>query len=205
MQNQRHPKVSAKEMKERIVRFNELDESKGVPLMFIDSILPGHHRLNYAVVGDTASENPDYEVLIDQPHEFQLGLFKCLPGCGPAMHTHDYIECFLLLTGKWRFYWSNDPDTVEDEVTLNQFDLISFPPGLWRGFENVSDIDAWAFGVLEQHEVFKGQDPYWPDWLVDKAREAGLEVDENGKMIKSDNFDELQDRMFRLVTHKDEK
>src|SRR5437588_6653622 len=89
-----HPKVSTEEMQKRIVRFKDL-EGKGLPLMFIDSILPGHRRMNYAVIGDTASENPDFRPILDQPHRFQIGMFMCPAGSGPAYHTHDYIEVFL--------------------------------------------------------------------------------------------------------------
>ena len=80
-----HPKVTPEEMMARVVRFRDYTPEKAIPLMFIDSLLPGHHRLNYAVVGDTASENPDYEVMLRQPHKFQLGMFKAMPNCnGPA-------------------------------------------------------------------------------------------------------------------------
>ncbi|MBO1911749.1 hypothetical protein J4G37_44055, partial [Microvirga sp. 3-52] len=41
-----------------IVRFDKL-KSKGIPLTFIDSIIPGHQRINYTLIGDTASENDD--------------------------------------------------------------------------------------------------------------------------------------------------
>jgi hypothetical protein len=58
----------------RVVRFNELD-GHGTPLMFIDSVLPHGLRMNYALVGDVASENPDYEVLVKGDHTFQIAMF----------------------------------------------------------------------------------------------------------------------------------
>src|SRR5439155_17950270 len=101
-------------------------------------------RLNYAIVGDTASENPDLDPLLTQPHQFQIGMVKAPPGNGPAYHTHAYVESFFILSGSWRFYWGNtpDPDAFEGEVTLNQWDYISLPPGLWRGFHNAGTEDA---------------------------------------------------------------
>ena len=121
-----HPKVSNEEMLSRIVRFSDYTREKAIPLMFIDSLIPGHHRLNYAVVGDTASENPDYEVMMSHPHKFQIGLFKAMPnGNGPAYHTHDYVEIFLPLEGKWRFYYGNDPDgEPEGEIFLEKWDFL---------------------------------------------------------------------------------
>jgi len=53
-------------------------------------------------------------------------------------------------------YWGNDPDGEPDgEVNLGVWDMISFPPGLWRGFENIGDEPAWFFAVLDPHTVFE--------------------------------------------------
>lgn len=191
--------VTKEEMEKNwIVRFDEL-KSKSIPLMFIDSILPGHQRLNYAVIGDTASENDEYEAEITEPHGFQIGMVKAPHGNGPAYHTHDYIEAFLPLTGKWRFYWGNTEDEIEGETIIEQWDMISLPPGLWRGFENVSGEDAWLFAVLEQHEVFEGKDPYWAPEIKRKAFEYGFEADEKGRMIKPENFKELEKEMAKKL------
>lgn len=196
-----HPKVTPEEMLQRIVRFSDYTKENAVPLMFIDSLLPGHHRLNYAVIGDTASENPDFRPILTQPHKFQIGMFKAMPnGNGPAYHTHDYIEIFLPLEGKWRFYWGNDPEgEPEGEVILGQWDLISFPPGLYRGFENIDDQPAWCFAVLEQHEVFAGKDPYWSPKVIRAAREMGFQSDDNGKMVKPANFVQLNAEMLEKM------
>ena len=193
-----HPRVTNEEMIERVVRFADL-QGRGIPLMFIDSILPGHQRMNYAVVGDTASENPEFEPALTQPHKFQIGMFRCPPGNGPAYHTHDYIEAFLPLSGRWRFYWGNDPDTVEGETVIGPWDFISLPPGLWRGFENVADEDAWCFAVLEEHTAFAGKDPYWAPRVVEEAAKYGFHADESGKMIKPANYEELRERMRRKL------
>jgi len=178
-----HPKISNEEMLSRVARFEDIKD-KGVALMFIDSILPSHQRLNFSIIGDTASENPTYEPAITQPHKFQIGMCMALPGCGPAYHTHDYV------------YWGNDPDGEPDgEVNLGVWDMISFPPGLWRGFENIGDEPAWFFAVLDPHTVFEGKDPYWAESVVKEAEAYGFYADESGKMIKPDNYDELEKEM----------
>lgn len=188
-------------MLSRVVRFSDYTKEKAVPLMFIDSMLPGHHRLNFAVIGDTASENPDYEVMLKQPHNFQIGMFKAMPnGNGPAYHTHDYVELFLPLEGTWRFYWGNDPESdPEGEVTLSRWDLISFPPGLWRGFENIGSEPAWCFAVLEAHDVYQGKDPYWSPRVIRRAAEQGFEADDSGRMIKPANFSTLNAEMLERM------
>ena len=196
-----HPKVSKEEMLKRVVRFSDYTKENAIPLMFIDSLIPGHHRLNYAVVGDTASENPDFQPILTQPHKFQIGMFKAMPnGNGPAYHTHDYVEIFLPLEGTWRFYFGNDPEgEPEGEVILGARDMISFPPGLWRGFSNIGEEPAWCFAVLESHEVFEGKDPYWSPKVIRKAAEYGFKSDEDGRMIKPDKFDELNAKMLEKM------
>jgi quercetin dioxygenase-like cupin family protein len=186
--------VKADPMEGRIARWSDI-RRQGVPVMFIDSVLPGHYRMNYTVVGDTASENPDYTAAINAPHKFQIGMFEAPPGNGPAWHTHTYVEMFMPLTGRWRFVYGQDPDDPEEAVTeavLEPWDVISFPPGLWRRFENASDENAVGFAVLDPHQVFTEKDPIWPDWLVKQAAERGLAADGSGRMIKPGNFAELE-------------
>lgn len=190
-----HPVITPDEMQKWVVRFTDL-KTQGIPLMFIDSILPRHYRMNYAVVGDTASENPDFQPSLTQPHKFQIGMLNAPPGNGPAYHTHDYIEAFFVLSGKWRFYWGNDAETPPDgETFLDVWDLISLPPGLWRGFENIGAEPAWLLAVLEPHEVFAGKDPYWAPQITRQAALYGFQADERGQMIKPANYDELRQKV----------
>ena len=199
-------KITPTEMSERVVRFDDVKRA-GVPAMFIDSVLPGHYRMNFAIVGDTASENPEYEAMLTQPHQFQIGMTMCLPGCGPAYHRHDYIELFMPLNGKWRFVWGNDPDPTkaEGEFILDSFDMISFPPKVWRRFENIADHAAWFHTVLEPHEVFAGKDPYWSPAVIESAAKANLKADEMGQMIKPPDYEKIKKRIeTELLIHMEE-
>jgi quercetin dioxygenase-like cupin family protein len=187
------------EMQKRIVRFSDL-KRRGVPLMFIDSVLPGHHRMNYAVIGDTASENPEFTPYLTQPHKFQIGMVNAPPGNGPAYHTHDYIEMFIVLTGRWRYYWGNDAEKEpEGEAVLDPWDMISLPAGLWRGFENVSNEPAWLLAVLEPHDVFTGKDPYWAPHVVRQAEAFGFRADGKGKMIQPADYEAHRERLEALL------
>jgi len=188
-----HPAVSNEEMQQRIVRFDQL-KGQGIPLMFIDSILPGHQRMNYAVIGDTASENTEFQPIITAPHRFQIGMGFAEPGNGPAFHTHDYVESFLILEGRWRFYWGAEPGQVEGEATLDKWDFISLPPGLYRGFEVVGESIGWFFAVLDPHDVFRSKDPYWDPQVERRAAEHGFKSDTSGKMIKPENYAELREQ-----------
>ena len=194
---QTYPRITSQQMhSDYIVRFDELTH-QGIPLMFIDSILPGHQRMNYSVIGDTASENPEYEPAIKVPHKFQIGMGFAPPGNGPAYHTHDYVEMFLILKGKWRFYWGNDPDpaNAEGEVILRKWDMITLPPGLYRGFEVAGKKVGWFFAVLDPHPVFSSKDPIWSPYVEKLAMEHGFHADASGKMIKPDNYLALRDAL----------
>lgn len=181
-------------MEGRIARFADLKRN-GTPIMFIDSVLPGHYRMNYSVIGDTASENPDFKPMMTVPHKFQIGMFEAPPGNGPGWHTHDYVELFVPLTGRWRFSWGrngDDPEELIGEEILEPWDAISFPPDLWRRFENVAEANAWGFAVLDPHVHFTGPDPRWPNWMISEAERHGLRTDASGLMIKPSNFAELE-------------
>jgi len=193
--------VKADPMAGRIARWGEIRRT-GVPVMFIDSVLPGHYRMNYAVIGDTASENPDYAPAITTPHKFQIGMFEAPPGNGPGWHTHTYVEMFVPLTGTWKFTYGDSPDDPDGDVTealLGPWDVISFPAGLWRRFENASDANAVGFAVLDPHDAFLEKDPIWPEWLVKDAAARGLTADTSGRMIKPENFAAIEDEVRAAI------
>ena len=198
-----HQKYTNEEMQARVVRFKDV-KKRPIPLMFIDSVIPGHQRINYAIIGDTASENPDFSPMFTQPHRFQIGMVCAPSKSGPAWHTHDYIEMFMPLTGKWKFNWgSNEDGTIDGSVIIGPWDMISLPPGAWRSFENISKEDSWLFAVLEQHQVFTGKDPYWGMQVIQQAAELGFKADERGKMIKPANFKEIEKQLYdKLVLKK---
>lgn len=133
-----YPKQTHESMSKNVAYFEQF-KHKGIPLMFIDSVIPNHYRMNYAIVGDTASENPDFENqrAIATPHNFQIGMGWAPPGNGPHWHTHDYVELFVPLKGPWRFYRSNDPNPAtpdgEGSFLLHEWDIISLPPACIGG------------------------------------------------------------------------
>lgn len=185
----------------RIARFADV-RRRGIPLMFIDSVLPGHQRMNYALIGDTASENPEFDPIVAAPHGFQIGMVKARPGNGPAYHTHRYVESFLVLSGRWRFYWGSDPDPArsDGEAILDRWDYVTLPPDLYRGFEVVDAADetgeAWLFAVLEAHRVFADKDPIWSPQVVAQAAAHGFRADETGKMVPPADYAEVRQRLL---------
>ncbi len=62
-------------------------------------------------------------------------------GCEGPMHIHDDVEeVFFMLRGKIRLSVELDGETVE--TVLNERDLISVPPGVYRGLLNIGEEEA---------------------------------------------------------------
>jgi len=69
-----------------------------------------------------------------------MTLVKCPPGQGPGLHSHRLTyETFTILRGRFEFSWG---DHGEDSITLDEFDVVSFPPGFCRAFRNVGDAEG---------------------------------------------------------------
>src|SRR5262249_35450551 len=75
-----------------------------------------------------------------------LGFVKCRPGKGVLMHNHDTNETFVVMSGQWRVQWNEGKDTESLEV--GQLDVISFPPGCARRFENITHDEPQAEHML---------------------------------------------------------
>lgn len=63
------------------------------------------------------------------------------PGCEGPLHVHhDVEEVFFMIRGKIRLFIEKDGETWETE--LGERDLISVPPGIYRGLVNERDEEA---------------------------------------------------------------
>ena len=144
------------EMMKRVARFKGLKGSDGgLP----DSPLPECRRKLYAVIGfqPPMSDNAAVTSPVGQDASampaiaiaegFNLGYCKAKPGKGPLMHNHDTNETFIPMTGTWRCSWINEKGEV-DFVDAEPFDVVSFPPGCARRFENVTKGDPNEESIL---------------------------------------------------------
>ncbi len=137
---------SRQEMAKRVARFSKIKGSDGgLP----DSHHPDHMRILYNVIGfqpppheadglhSPVGANAARMAAIKISEGFNLGYCRALPGKGPMMHNHDTNETFVCITGKWRASWEQ-PNGKIDYFDLDPLDVISFPPGCIRRFENVT-------------------------------------------------------------------
>jgi quercetin dioxygenase-like cupin family protein len=148
--------LSREEMSKRVARFKDL---KGFDGGLPDSYMPDSMRILYNVIG--FQPPPGEQGAITSPvgakaarmssikisEGFNLGYCEALPGKGPMMHNHDTNETFICMTGRWRASWEDEQGAIES-MDLDPLDVISFPPGMIRRFENVSDGPADQYSVL---------------------------------------------------------
>src|SRR6266478_2131738 len=66
--------------------------------------------------------------------------------CSDDAH-HDTNETFIPMTGRWRASWENENGEVE-HVDLDPLDVVSFPPGMIRRFENITEGDPNQDSIL---------------------------------------------------------
>jgi len=139
--------ISRAEMLKRVARFKDLKGSDGgLP----DSKAPQCERTLYNVIGFqppkdsggavTSPVGDDASRLSAIPisEGFNLGYCRAKPGKGPMMHNHDTNETFIPMTGRWRCSWENENGETE-HVDVGPLDVVSFPPGVARRFENITD------------------------------------------------------------------
>lgn len=139
-------RVTREEMRKRVALFSELQgHDGGLP----DSRHPSAIRKLYNVIGFQSPAKSDGTVVVspvgDQAAQtaaikisegFNMGFCEAMPGKGPMMHNHDTNETFMPITGRWRSSWEVDGQVEAFE--LGPCDVISFPPGVQRRFENIT-------------------------------------------------------------------
>ncbi|MBI3434872.1 MAG: cupin domain-containing protein [Proteobacteria bacterium] len=148
--------LSRADMAARVARFGDL---RGFDGGLPDSDMPGCERTLYNVIGfqpppggggavtSPVGEEAARLAAIKISEGFNLGYCRAKPGHGPMMHNHDTNETFIPMTGTWRASWENAAGDVEF-VDLGPLDVVSFPPGVIRRFENVTKGDPEVESIL---------------------------------------------------------
>jgi quercetin dioxygenase-like cupin family protein len=176
------PIVPVDEMERRNVA--RLSAMKGSELAFLDQRIPGYQREIINIIGMGVVENLDDPLLrpkIAAPaHGFAVTYVRHTPkGHGAALHRHPTEEVFIAAKGPWEVFWLEGE--VERTVTLQPGDIVNVPIGIYRGFRNAGD-DPEATLIA----VVGGPDTGKVDWhpsVIEAARQTGLSVDEDGKLI----------------------
>jgi mannose-6-phosphate isomerase-like protein (cupin superfamily) len=160
-----------------IARFKDLHGAAGG---FPEDGMPGTERILYNVLGfqPPAGDAISPVGAAAKPHVghlaagFGIAYARAKPGNGPFMHNHDTNETFIPLAGRWAFEYEADDGT--HRVELDPYDVISFPPGVQRRFENINPAPGDEYGLMMA--VIGGNSPqaeYSPEaeaLLIDAGR-----------------------------------
>lgn len=140
-------RISNAEMQGRVARFDQLEaleaqKSARIPVEAADIVWS---RKLLSVIG--LEEGLDTPINSAAPiwgaGGITVTLAVCPPGTGPSLHAHRATyETFTVLQGRFELYWNDDGG---ERVELSRFDTISVPPGVCRGFTNVSGEE----GILQ--------------------------------------------------------
>lgn len=172
--------VPMDEMLERVARFKTLAPSRQA---FVDTRLPEHRREIFNVIGRGVTEDPGLAPAIADARDFNVTYVAAEPGKGAALHAHPTVEVFIAMSGRWAVYWGDEGD---QEIVLEPWDVISVPPGVMRGFRNVSAERAHLMAILG------GSDAGHVDWaksVLARAAETGLALDAQGNLIDQPALD----------------
>ena len=168
--------MSRAEMLKRVARFKELKSSSRA---FVDTLIPGHEREIYNVIGRGVTEDAALKSAITDVENFNMTLVKASPGKGAALHFHPTVEVFMPLSGKWAVYWG---DNGEEEVVLERWDVISVPPGVMRGFRNAGTEDGYLLAILGGTDAGRVT---WAQQVIEQAKKTGLALDEHGNLVRA--------------------
>lgn len=156
----------------RVARFDELEGNEG---LFIDTVIPGYAREIWSIIGPNVGEDRGNRHAIP-PEDFHLAVIRSAPGNGSALHTHTTVEVFMPLTGRWQLFYGEEE---EFEVFLEQWDVCSVPPGVWRGFRNASNEDAYLLVVVGGTDAGRLE---WAPKVAEEAAARGKRLDKAGYM-----------------------
>lgn len=158
------------EMAAHVARFRDIPSTAKA---FIDTQLPGHERDIYTIIGGGVLEDPDIRPPLP-PQDFHLAIIRAEPGKGAALHSHLTQEVFMPLSGRWAICWGPHG---EREVILEQYDTISVPVHVMRGFRNAGDETALLLAIVGGHDPGKVG---WPEEMKTRVRGIGYELTDDG-------------------------
>jgi hypothetical protein len=170
------------DMLKRVARFRDLNGyNGGLP----DSDFHSAVRTLYNVIGfqppkggggavtSPVGEDAARMAAIKISEGFNLGYCRAKPGKGPMMHNHDTNETFIPMTGTWRCSWIDENGNV-DYVDAEPFDVVSFPAGCARRFENVTKGDPNEDSILMFVIGGDGPRAEFTDESMHELEEAGV-------------------------------
>ncbi len=164
------------QLQQRFIPFDGLRYSTDA---FIDYRIPGcAPKKNYALIGPGVSQNPNQPVSLREKHGFQVGGVSMPAGTTNPPHMHFTAEVFICTKGRWQMHWGFDPDPLKAEI--GEGDVFTVPTWIYRGFQSLGPDDAFMFTALGRDDT---GGILWGPWTLDAAREQGVHLTEDYRII----------------------
>ena len=162
-------------MAKRTARFKELSyTSQG----YLDTRMPAHKRDTYNVIGRGVTEDEKLKPAILEAENFNITYIGAEPGCGAALHDHPTVEVFIAMTGKWSIIWGKKG---EHNIEIDQFDVVSVPPGIMRGFKNAGNSHGFIMAIIGGSDSGSVS---WAKDVIEGAEKTGLRLNDDGTITE---------------------
>ena len=168
--------IDSTEMESRVARFKQLNtlpatETLNMPQAAKDVV---YSRALLSVIGLESNPTPISEgAPIVGAGGITMTHAVCPPGTGPSLHAHrKTFETFTVLSGRFEVFWNDDGS---ERIELGQFDTLSVPPGVCRGFCNIGDDDG-ILQVIISGGVHDMNDIDFPKATADQLAAFGSDV-----------------------------
>lgn len=123
----------------RIARF-ETRRYDWDALKFQADLDPKYRRAQMRYVGTGGTGIKSDENTVPAEH-FTFSTMVLPAGCEGPLHVHDDVEeVFFMMRGKVRLIFEKGGERYE--AVLGERDLVSVPPGVYRGLENIGQEEA---------------------------------------------------------------
>ena len=185
------PKLTEEYIESRVARFKDVLENRGSFGGVVDSHIDQHRKKIYPVMGANVTSGAAAAAQLAPEGRFSINFMQCGPGKYPTMHTHDTLEVFVPITGRWRMIFEEDGERVEIEA--EPYDVVSCPIDMMRTLENISDGPAIVMAVIGLDDDGRAGLGFSEEFAQRVAKE-GVEYDDrfiykSGPPVdESDNF-----------------
>ncbi len=168
-------------------RVTQAGDRRYRPRSFLCAGLPGGGAELSQVIGYGMSEDRRAVPRLHEPHSFNLGWLRAVPGEGLLRHRHHQTQTLLVKSGTWRVTLNSGAE--EESVDLGPQDMLSVLPGSWRRVEllaagTAESGDAPATEGTGELLVVNAGDARvrleWAPEVAEAAFDAGWLLDPNG-------------------------
>jgi uncharacterized RmlC-like cupin family protein len=179
-------KVTVAEIEKRVARYSDVMK-RGSFGGAVDSHIPEHRKKICAAMGHNVTSGQSASQILDAEGGFSVNFMTCAPGNYPHLHSHDTLEVFVPVSGRWRFLFGDDGEAA---IEVGPFDVVSCPVGMMRTLINIADDWSVVLVIIGLDEKGRAGLEY-PEEFLAQLTADGVEVDDRGILVKGPPVSEL--------------